>query len=77
MTKLFQKTKDYHFINHRKPPIPKDKPKVPVRPDKLLNGKFPIAAPRNNSFTYEKSESKCQNEVTISDESVIDVSQNE
>ena len=53
-------------VNIRKPPVPKEKPKVPLKPEKFLQNKVgPIPTPRQNSFR------NVVNEVTISDESKI------
>jgi len=71
-------------VNIRKPPLPKEKPKVPLKPEKLLhnsNSKVsPIAAPRKSSFRSSSQPppmpssseyANVVNEVRISDESRI------
>jgi hypothetical protein len=70
-------------VNIRKPPLPKEKPKVPVKPDKFLHNKAsPVAAPRRSSFrsssqpppALSNEYANVANEVRISDESRIQLS---
>ena len=55
-------------VNIRKPPLPKEKPKVPMKPEKFLQSRVgPSPPPRQSSFR----KTVASNEVTISDESKI------